>query len=136
MLSKELQLLLQSDLETLLTEAGFELEILLLMNNAQSDSDVKLQVNEMRTCYEGLFPDDQNDDDNQFPVSVPGKKVDGSKSSGSISMIADEIEGLELEIELKALKEKQQKMNEMNTLQAQLEKLHLDIQQSKLSARK
>ena len=98
MLSKELQLLLQSDLETLLTEAGFELEILLLMNNAQSDSDVKLQVNEMRTCYEGLFPDDQNDDDNQFPVSVPGKKVDGSKSSGSISMIADEIEGLELEI--------------------------------------
>ena len=127
---------LQSDLETLLREAKIGLEIFLLTASAQSDSDVKLQVNEMRTCVEILFPDDQNDDDNQPPVSEAGKKADGSESSGSISMIADEIEGLELEIELKALKEKQQKMNEMNTLQAQLEKLQRDIQQSKLIARK
>ena len=52
----------------------------------------------MRTCFELLFPGDQNDDDNQPPVSEAGKKANGSKSSRSISMIADEIEGLELEI--------------------------------------
>lgn len=77
----------------------------------------------MRTCFELLYPNDQNSDGSQ-----PSASESGSKS--------DEIESSELELEWKALREQQQNMFEMSALQAQLEKFQHEIQLSKLMSRR
>lgn len=51
----------------------------------------------MRTCSELLYPHDQKNDDSQPPASEASSKY--------VSTIADEIESLELELVLKALRE-------------------------------